>query len=119
MTRRHAGNVSTGGARRAPRPRDPDERPAPFEPPPHEVALLRAIWARRDELSARGRKLVHGYLQRLQRRALTAAEIGAAVGIGRTLGIGFDAPEEPGDRPRREASQPWGPLPLRPPGRSV
>lgn len=118
MTRRHAGNAATGGARRAPRPHDPDERPAPYEPPPHEAALLRAIWARRGELSGRCRELVHGYLQRLQRRALTSAETTTAAEIGRRLGIGYDAPDEPGDVARRPAPQPWGPLPLRPPGRS-
>lgn len=99
--------------------RERGERPVAFEPPPHEVALLRGIWGQRHQLSASTRGLVAVYLERVQRRPLTAAELAAAVAIGQRLGIGFDAPEEPGDRARRPAPQPWGPLPLRPPGRSA
>jgi hypothetical protein len=53
----------------------------------------------------------------VQHAALTPRQLESAVALGRRLGIGHDAPEEPGDRPRVPAPQPWGPLPLRPPGR--
>ena len=86
------------------------------------LALLRAIWARRDEIGARERDMIWSFLQRAQAAALSDRQLDAAAKIGAAHGIGFDDPRledppEPSDTSRRPAPQPWGPLPLRPPGR--
>lgn len=78
------------------------------------VALLRNVYAKRERLSVREREMIHSFLGQVQKRTLTPPQIEAAKAIGRSLGVGYDDPtlDEPA------APQPWGTLPLKPPGRA-
>ena len=99
------------------RERSDDFYRPPYEPSPSTLALLRATWGRRDRLDPRERDMIWSFLQRIRGGPLTQPQLEAAVRIGASIGIGHDAPEETNDVSRRPAPQPWGPLPLRPPGR--
>lgn len=121
---KHRGRNSTGGARPTIRREAVNERPAPFEPDDRVAALLRAIWSRRAELTTSSRELVFSLLGQARTQPLTDKQLDAAATIGRQLGIGFDdprlddTPTSPATPvPPARAVQPWGPLPLRPPGR--
>lgn len=112
---RHRGQNSTGGAPRKLR-YDPDERRVPVEAPPSTLALLRGIYALRRRLEPRELEKIESFLQRARSRALTPAQLAAAIQIGRSVGVGYDAPDTAGDPPTTSSAQPWGPLPMRPPG---
>lgn len=78
--------------------------------------------------------MILSFLQRIQGAPLTEPQKSAAIAIGRGVGVGyddpaFDDPPEASEAPpvhtdprplggsRALRPQPWGPLPLRPPGR--
>lgn len=117
MPRRHARSSSTGGGRpRLPVYRPP--RPAPFEPHPAVLALLRSTWAQRDRLTTTSRDIVRSFLQQARTRALSDRQLDVAAKIGASVQVGFDDPRLDDPAPTKAPRvQPWGPLPLKPPGR--
>jgi hypothetical protein len=135
-TKGRRGSTSTGGSRGQTRHDVENQRRAPYEAPPSILALLRGIWSRRAEINARERDMIWSFLQRAREAPLSDRQLDAAAKIGAAHGIGFDDPrleDPPGPlgtppphtdpRPfggsRALHPQPWGPLPLRPPGRSA
>lgn len=116
---RHQGKLGTIGARRSGSAVEND-RPAVYDVPPSVLALLRTTWGRRDRLDAKEREIVRSLLERVQARSLTEAQLELAKTIGRRVGVGYDDPAEeaPIAPAGARAAQPWGALPLKPPGRS-
>jgi hypothetical protein len=100
----------------------------PSEAPPSTLALLRATWANRKNLTPKEREVIHSLLGHAKKKHLTPAQLTYAIDIGRRVGVGYDdpalddpkstanAPPKPKSGP---SAQPWGPLPLRPPFRAV
>lgn len=116
---RSPGRTAVGGRRPPLKRSTVNEHPATFEPDPRVLALLRTIWARRDEIRTQSTKnMIHSFLSQSQRRRLTDAQLDAAANVGRSLAIGFDDPrfDEPTEPAKTPTAQPWGPLPLKPPG---
>jgi hypothetical protein len=114
MPRKIPGKNSIGGSR----PRasaEPDGRPAPYEPAPNVVALLRGAYARRAHLTAYERGVVLSLLQRVRVGHLSAPQLEFAKAIGKSVGVGFDDPPAP--PAFVVTAQPWGPLPKKPPRR--
>ena len=97
-----------------------NDRPAAFDAPPSVLALLRTTWGRRDRLDAKEREIVRSFLERVLARPLTEAQLQLAKEIGRRVGVGYDdlTEEAPIAPAGARATQPWGALPLKPPGRS-
>lgn len=87
--------------------------------PEAQLALLRGAWSKRDLLTDREREIVWSFLRTAEHRALSPAQIATAQDIGRRVGIGYDDPafDDPSATSTSPSAQPWGPLPLRPPGR--
>lgn len=96
-----------------------NDRPAAFDAPPSVLALLRTTWGRRDRLDAKESAIVRSFLERVQARPLTEAQLQLARTIGKRVGVGYDDPAEeaPIAPTGVRAAQPWGVLPLKPPGR--
>lgn len=115
---RHQGKLGTIGTRRSGSAGEND-RPAAFDAPPSVLALLRTTWGRRDRLDAKERAIISSFLERVQARPLTEAQLELAKTIGRRVGVGYDDPAEeaPIAPAGARAVQPWGALPLKPPGR--
>jgi hypothetical protein len=103
-----------------------------YEAPANVLALLRSTWSKRDLLTERERGAIWDFLARSRSGPLTDRQLAYAVDIGRSVGIGFDddvpapieqPPAHTDPRPfggsRARPAQPWGPLPLRPPGAKV
>lgn len=110
------GMVAAGGGRAQHRG-ESYERRAPYEPAPAVLALLRGTWEKRAVLDAREREAVWSMLQRIREGALTDRQIAYARDIGKRVGVGYDDPAL--DAPRvSDRTQPWGPLPLKPPGKA-
>jgi hypothetical protein len=96
-----------------------NDRPATYDAPPSVLALLRTTWGRRDRLDAKESAIVRSFLERVQARPLTEAQLQLARTIGKRVGVGYDDPAEeaPIAPTGVRAAQPWGVLPLKPPGR--
>lgn len=111
----HRGQNAIGGTRKLVRHPTVNESTARYEAPPSTLALLRAIWAKREQLRPDLGGMIHGFLQRAREAPLTPKQLQTAIGIGRDLGIGYDDPAFEG--PCRVEM--WGPLPKKPPGRAA
>ena len=115
---RNRGPNSTGGAARIARAPSENTRSADFVAPPSALALLRAVWGKRHLLDQREREIISGALNRLHSGPLSERQEAAAVAIGKSVGVGYDDPAF--DSPSRvPAPNPWGPRPLKPPGRAA
>jgi hypothetical protein len=118
-TKGRRGSTATGGSRQVARRDEINDwrAAAPYEPEPAVLALLRATWGRRDRLADYERTRIWSFLRWIEQKALTPAQLESAKRIGASVGVGFDDPTLDAPEPTTKPVQPWGPLPLRPPGR--
>lgn len=112
---RDAKREAQGAERGRSRGDAPDHFRPPCQAPDNILALLRATWAKRQHLTDRERSIIFSCLRRAEKGALSPAQLDAAKAIGKSLGVGFDDP--PVEAPNAKTAHPWGPLPLKPPGR--
>lgn len=115
-TKGRRGSSSTGGSRARERP-EQEGRRAAYEAPPSVLALLRGTWAKRQHLTEREREAIFSMLTRAQTAPLSEKQIDYAQTIGKGVGVGYDDPAFDAASVIGPAKQPWGPLPLKPPGR--
>lgn len=113
---RAKGKNSTGGSRPIVHREAVNDWAVGYEPQPSVLALLRGIWGKRDLLDASDRAKVWGFLRWVEKKALTPAQLESAKRLGSSVGVGFDDPALDDPAPATSV-QPWGPLPVRPPGR--
>ena len=112
------GSTATGGSRAHLQRDRENTRPARYEPPPAVIALLQSTWSKRLLLSDKQRELVFSLLRQAHERPLSDRQLDVAAKIGASVQVGFDDPRLDDPSPPTRSVQPWGPLPLRPPGRS-
>lgn len=120
MPTKNPGRGAVGGTRPVEQRPFVNERAAAFEPDPRVAAALRSLWGRRRDIRSGERALVFSFLRQAQRRILSGPQLAAIATIAERLRVGFDDPrnDDPAAmEPKRRSPQPWGALPLKPPGR--